>query len=281
MRNKRWAILKLSLICKIVLLILLSLVCAPSANADEVKIFSNTNKNTVYNFKTTTFRLTSPMFITRIDTYHWNDQKGVTPGKIGIKGVGIWQAKGWPGMHNTPNANWTVHPNIRLEPGVYSIIDSDPTTWSRNSGSKGFGFVEVFGKPPSGTSATSSNNGSVSGTTNNNAGNWIAKFISGTAYSGKATQGRKTWPFTICITQYNKTTGALVGKLTWKSLGSIHLIRGTLHGGKLNFKEVEAIKRGSAHLNVVYTMQISSANAKGTWVDLGDKSRGDVLISGM
>jgi hypothetical protein len=42
----------------------------------------------------------------------------------------------------------------------------------------------------------------------------------------------------------------------------------------------EAIKPGGAHLNVVYTTRISSNAAKGTWVDRGDKSTGEVLISG-
>ncbi|MCG6202295.1 hypothetical protein [Psychromonas antarctica] len=153
---KRQDKLNLSLIYKIALLIILGLVYIPLANASDVKIFSNSNKNKVYNlnFQITTFKLTQPMLITRIDTYHWNDQKGAFPGEIGIKGVGVWQATGWPGMHNTPNANWTVHPNIRLESGTYSITDSDPATWSQNSGSGGFGFVEVFGKPIEGASST-------------------------------------------------------------------------------------------------------------------------------
>ena len=70
------------------------------------------------------------------------------------------------------------------------------------------------------------------------------------------------------------------GELTWKTLSSIHLIRGTLNGSKLTFKEEEAIKPGGAHLNVVYTTRISSNGAKGTWVDQGDRSTGTVLISG-
>ena len=86
--------------------------------------------------------------------------------------------------------------------------------------------------------------------------------------------------FTIRITDYNKTTGSLVGEITWKTLNSIHLIRGTLNGSKLTFTEEEAIKPGGAHLNVVYTTRISSNAAKGTWVDRGDKSTGEVLISG-
>lgn len=274
--DKQLANSNISLIFKIVLIIFGGLIYLPSANADE-KIFSNSNKNVVHNLKTTSFKLTQPMLITRIDTYHWNDQQGSPPGKIGIRGVGLWQATGWPGMHNTPDANWTVHPNIRLEPGIYFITDSDPATWSQNSGSGGLGFVEVFGQPIAGTS---SNSGSLSNPTKTNTGNWLDGFTSGKVHNGKAFQGSKSWPFTIRITDYNKTTGALVGELTWKSLNSIHLIRGTINGSKLTFKEEQAIKRGGAHLNVVYTMQISNKDAKGTWIDQGDKSTGDVLISG-
>ncbi len=181
-------------------------------------------------------------------------------------------------MYNTPNANWTVHANIRLEPGTYSITDSDPATWSQNSGSGGLRFVEIFGKPMEGASSTSSNSGSLSSSADDDTGNWVEGFISGKVLSGKAFQGSKCWPFTIRITDYNKTAGSLVGELTWNTFGSIHLIRGTLNGSKLTFKEEEAIKPGGAHLNVVYTMRTSSNSAKGTWVDQGDNSTGDVLI---
>ena len=124
----------ISIYYKIVLLFILGIFIAPAANAGDMKIFSNTNKNKVYNFKAPTFKIMRPMVITRIDTYHWNNKQGAPPGKIGIKGVGSWRAQGWPGMYNTPNANWTVRPNVRLEPGVYTIVDSDPATWSQNSG---------------------------------------------------------------------------------------------------------------------------------------------------
>jgi len=145
----------ISLICKMVLLIFLGFIFLPLANASDVKIFSNHNTRAVQNLKTTTFKLTRPMFITSIETYHWNDQKGTPPGKIGIRYVGLWQAKGSPGMHNTQNAYWTVYPNIRLEPGIYAITDSDPATWSQNSGTGGLGFVDVFGKSIEGFSSTS------------------------------------------------------------------------------------------------------------------------------
>jgi hypothetical protein len=139
-----------------VLLIFFGLIFLPLANASDDEIFSNHNIRAVQNLKTTTFKLTRSMFITRIETYHWNDRKGKPPGSIGIKDMGLWQAKGSPGMDNTPNAYWTVYPNIKLDPGIYFITDSDPATWSQNSGSDGFGFVKVFGKPINGSSSTSS-----------------------------------------------------------------------------------------------------------------------------
>jgi len=145
-----------SLIYKMVLFIFLGLIFLPLANASDDEIFSNHNILAVQNLKTTTFKLTQSMVITSIETYHWNDQKGKPPGKIGIRGVGLWQAKGSPGMYNTPNTYWTVYPNIRLEPGIYAITDSDPATWSQNSGSDGLGFVKVFGKSINGSSSTSS-----------------------------------------------------------------------------------------------------------------------------
>ncbi len=139
-----------------VLLFFLGLIFLPLVNANDDEIYSNHNIRAVQNLKTTTFKLSRSMFITRIETYHWNDQKGKPPGSIGIRGVGLWPAKGSPGMYDTPNAYWTVYPNIKLNPGIYSITDSDPATWSQNSGSDGFGFVKVFGKLINGSSSTSS-----------------------------------------------------------------------------------------------------------------------------
>jgi len=137
----------LGCIYKTALLICLGLIYLPSAGAGDIQFFSNSNKNAVQNLATTTFQLAQPMLVTKIETYHWNDQKGTSgPGKVGIRGIGYWQAKGSPGMYNTPNAYWTVYPNIRLEPGSYSITDSDPATWSQNSGSGGLGFVRIYGR---------------------------------------------------------------------------------------------------------------------------------------
>jgi choice-of-anchor C domain-containing protein len=42
-----------------------------------------------------------------------------------------------------PNANWIATPNVVIPAGTYTVIDSDPSTWSQNSGSGGQGFAAV------------------------------------------------------------------------------------------------------------------------------------------
>lgn len=95
----------------------------------------------------------------------------------------------------------------------------------------------------------------------------------------EARQGGKVWPGRIRITQYNRTTGDLVGEVTWTSLNSVHRIQGKLSGNSLTFTEVQAIRAGSAHLNVSYALVVSSSGAKGTWTDPGDRSTGSATIS--
>ena len=101
--------------------------------------------------KTTQFTLTTPHVVTLIRNYHWNNGRGATPGSIALKGkdgsYGPWQATGSPGQGGVPNANWTVYPNITLPAGTYTVIDSDPATWSHNAESNNRGFVRVEGYP--------------------------------------------------------------------------------------------------------------------------------------
>ena len=97
-----------------------------------------------------------------ITTYHWNYGNGKTPGKISIwenqEKIGEWQAAGRSGS-GADNVFWDVFPNIALEPGhTYEIVDSDPGTWSQNSGSGNQGFCEVRGE-----FTTQNGSGSASG----------------------------------------------------------------------------------------------------------------------
>lgn len=115
-------------------------------------IYTNGNIYTVYNGPTrpTRFALQRATVITAISDYHWNNARGARPGTIGLRDqggklYGPWPASGSPGMYNVPNANWTVTPNIRLEPGEYTVVDSDNATWSQNDQSANAGMTTVKG----------------------------------------------------------------------------------------------------------------------------------------
>ncbi|MGZ9190602.1 MAG: hypothetical protein ACXW39_11160, partial [Nitrospira sp.] len=66
---------------------------------------------------------------------------------------GPWGVAGSAGQGGVPNAFWTATPNVTLPAGTYTIIDSEPTTWSQNSqsGNRGFSTVKSYptGEVPS------------------------------------------------------------------------------------------------------------------------------------
>jgi tetratricopeptide (TPR) repeat protein len=102
--------------------------------------------------KSSQFTWSAPHVVTLIRTYHWNSARGAAPGSIALKGKdggshGPWQATGSPGQGGVPNAYWTVYPNVTLPAGTYTVIDSDPATWSHNAESSNRGFVRVEGYP--------------------------------------------------------------------------------------------------------------------------------------
>jgi hypothetical protein len=99
----------------------------------------------------TTFTLAKPTRITKITTYHWNNGKGATPGTIALRSstgqvYGPWQASGTPGMGGVPNVHWVVTPDITLPAGTYTVIDSDPASWSHNpqSGNAGMAWADGY-----------------------------------------------------------------------------------------------------------------------------------------
>ena len=117
-------------------------------------VATNFNIYTVYNQPTSpsTFTVDEDCTVYSLMTYHWNNQKGTTQtGTIGLLEdgveIGTWTTTGTEGMYGTPNAVWWAYPkNLTLKAGhTYTIIDSDPSTWSQNGGSNGQGFFEVKG----------------------------------------------------------------------------------------------------------------------------------------
>ena len=96
------------------------------------------------------FKLEDRWLIGSFFTYHWNNAKGRTPGKISFKHesgkvFGPWQAKGTPGQGGVPNAYWKVDTFGILPPGNYTVIDSEPSTWATNAGNGFRGFFKIQG----------------------------------------------------------------------------------------------------------------------------------------
>lgn len=117
-----------------------------------VPIFDNGNIDAVDNGarRATTFTLDAPAVITKLSTYHWNYGGGRRPGTIALRSdtgelFGPWRANGRPGQGGVPNAYWIATPEASLRAGTYTVIDSDPATWSQNGGSRGAGFASAEG----------------------------------------------------------------------------------------------------------------------------------------
>ena len=126
----------------------------PSPEENEERVFSQSVCAGVSNDppNPTIFTIDEPRTITKIGTYHWNQASGDTPGTIGLKDsngkvYGPWQASGEPGQGGVPDAYWIVSlsPAVELPPGTYSIMDSNPSTWSYGSESDSAGIATVVG----------------------------------------------------------------------------------------------------------------------------------------
>ena len=123
-----------------------------AAGAVEDLIFERNTLAAVQNGPTspTTFAVDREWTVTEIKTYHWNYGQGKAPGMIGLldeRGIvlGMWAASGLPGSGGVPDAYWTVRPDLIIGPGEYTILDSDPATWSQNADTLGEGIAWVFG----------------------------------------------------------------------------------------------------------------------------------------
>jgi serine/threonine protein kinase len=123
----------------------------PSGPVEEIFKVSSILK--VYNTASapTTFTINLTWQVTEIMTYHWNNGQGMSsPGTIGLKAAdgtmyGPWPAAGQDGQGGVPNASWVVHPNVIIPPGTYTVIDSDPYTWSQNAETGGAGIAWGYG----------------------------------------------------------------------------------------------------------------------------------------
>lgn len=115
-------------------------------------LFDNRNTGGVSNgpVQATVFSLQQKATVTKITTYHWNSGRGAAPGTIGLRSqsgqmYGPWSASGSGGQGGVKNANWHVSPNMVVPAGTYTVVVSQPSTWSHNSQSQGRGFARIEG----------------------------------------------------------------------------------------------------------------------------------------
>jgi len=115
---------------------------------DEI-IFNNGNIGGVQNGPTnpTVFTIDHERLITYINNYHYFNG-GTLPGTISLRHsdgtvYGPWQTWGIVGQGGVSNAYWVFYPLMKIKAGTYTVIDSDPTTWSHNGESNYCGFTHI------------------------------------------------------------------------------------------------------------------------------------------
>jgi hypothetical protein len=116
---------------------------------DDEQIFYNGNIAGVQSGPSnpTVFTVDGERLITTVTNYHYfND--GAFPGTISLQHsdgtiYGPWQTSGSVGQGGVTNAYWNCYPLVEIKAGTYTVIDSDPSTWSHNSGSNYSGFTWV------------------------------------------------------------------------------------------------------------------------------------------
>lgn len=117
-------------------------------------IFDNGNIGGVGNSPSqpTVFTIYQPHFVSKIEDYHWNYGRGAPGGTIALRTVsgaiyGPWTVTTSSGQGGAPNVIWSCTPDVVIPAGTYTVVDSDPATWSQNSQSDGRGFSKVAGYP--------------------------------------------------------------------------------------------------------------------------------------
>jgi hypothetical protein len=124
---------------------------ALSFPAFAADLFNNSNGGAVLNGGSPPTWLNGQnVHVGQIETYHWNNGRGANPGTISIKSAsgpmyGPFPVTPSSGQGGAPNVNWVANVNLTLPIGTYTILDSDPSTWSQNAQTRGVGFAIVRG----------------------------------------------------------------------------------------------------------------------------------------
>ena len=132
--------------------------CGPAIVAGPVQLYTNGNTGSVSPGATapSQFTITSgPVRLSALKTFHYVSPNGLSSaGMISLQGsdgkvYGPWQTTGSAGPGGIPNAFWTASIDVELPAGIYTVIDSDPSTWSANADSGGAGMFWISGFAPS------------------------------------------------------------------------------------------------------------------------------------
>ena len=111
---------------------------------DDEQIFFNGNGFSVHNGPSnpTVFTVDRERLITSVTNYHYLSG-GAFPGTISLRHsdgtiYGPWQTYG-----NAGYVFWNCYPLVTIKAGTYTVIDSNPSTWSQNYDSNYCGFTWV------------------------------------------------------------------------------------------------------------------------------------------
>ncbi|MEI7744761.1 MAG: hypothetical protein WCK58_13560 [Chloroflexota bacterium] len=119
-----------------------------------VTLFTNANPDGVTPGATVPSTFTvgaEPVHVTAVVTYHYVLPAGVpATGTVSLRGpggavYGPWATTGSEGQGGIANASWQADVDLILAAGTYTIVDSDPATWSANSRTGGSGMFWVNG----------------------------------------------------------------------------------------------------------------------------------------
>ncbi len=121
----------------------------PASTTDKasVELFNIGSIMAVFNGGTSAiFTLEKKAQLKTLTTYHWNDAKGSPGGTLGLKDsngkiFGPWAVTTSDGQGGAPSVYWAASPDVTLEPGTYTVVDSDPATWSQNEETGGVGMT--------------------------------------------------------------------------------------------------------------------------------------------
>lgn len=99
------------------------------------------------------FTIDAPHLITEMYSYNYGEGQGSPgAGTLALRAAdgtvyGPWQCTADEGQGGVPNALWFAYPDAQIPAGTYTVVNSDPATWSQNEQSGGLGFCYVKGTP--------------------------------------------------------------------------------------------------------------------------------------